>query len=73
MLTVSYRLGSSLALPILFLVLTCSVSVFSQSVPVNGNLYGQPIIGSTTPHDGDPEFVATSNEIYQYSNGIGHI
>lgn len=73
MLTVSYRLGSSLALPILFVILVCSVPAFSQPIPMNGNLYGRPIVGSTTTHDGDPEFVATSNEIYQYSNGTDHI
>jgi len=60
----NYRRATLLALSIMFVFF--SVPAFSQSIPLGGNLYGEPINGSSG------QYISTSNGIYTPEPGGGY-
>ncbi|HEY6953366.1 MAG TPA: T9SS type A sorting domain-containing protein [Bacteroidota bacterium] len=48
----------------------CALPMLGQEIPTNGNLYGQPVTGTTQPDFGG-EYVSTSNGVYQETGWLG--
>ncbi len=71
-----HNLNRVLVYRVILSVISCSivlgsVPAFSQPIPMNGNLYGQPIVSSSASFGtGASPYVATSNTVYKYHGGI---